>query len=280
MHAQHAPWSDERTPQYGAMAPLGLHTRCDVARLGAGEVLYVGQTAFSPGVWVGVRLDAPVGKNDGSVQGKRYFDAPPGYGVFVRPSQVQTVERDEPVGAQGRTSAVAQTRRADAPVAKRHTDVFAPATPQSVTAARPARASEVRPARASDVGAARAHDCRAAHKHGAERRRGREPQCGPGGAHAPAARRGGAWRNGRCGDAQRGYAPPAVRARCRRAQFSSWRARNADAAGRYAHGLEAGAASARGEDAGGSSDALAGRDAIPRKAGHATSPGAIAGLGS
>ena len=69
MHAQHAPWSDERTPQYGAMAPLGLHTRCDVARLGAGEVLYVGQTAFSPGVWVGVRLDAPVGKNDGSVQG-------------------------------------------------------------------------------------------------------------------------------------------------------------------------------------------------------------------
>lgn len=156
MHAQHAPWSDERTPQYGAMAPLGLHTRCDVARLGAGEVLYVGQTAFSPGVWVGVRLDAPVGKNDGSVQGKRYFDAPPGYGVFVRPSQVQTVERDEPVGAQGRTSAVAQTRRADAPVAKRHTDVFAPATPQSVTAARPARASEVRPARASDVGAARA----------------------------------------------------------------------------------------------------------------------------
>lgn len=33
-----------------------------------------------------------VGKNDGSVQGERYFDCKPKHGVFVRPSQVQIIE--------------------------------------------------------------------------------------------------------------------------------------------------------------------------------------------
>lgn len=39
----------------------------------------------------------PNGKNDGSVQGERYFDCKPKYGVFVRPSQVQIVEAPTPV---------------------------------------------------------------------------------------------------------------------------------------------------------------------------------------
>lgn len=78
-----------------APAPLTLHQRCCVAKLGAGEVLFVGQTSFAPGLWIGVQLDAPLGKNDGSVQGKRYFHAEPNYGVFVRPSQVDAVGASE-----------------------------------------------------------------------------------------------------------------------------------------------------------------------------------------
>ena len=38
----------------------------------AGRVRYVGKTSFSPGQWVGVQLDSPYGKNDGSVAGKRF----------------------------------------------------------------------------------------------------------------------------------------------------------------------------------------------------------------
>lgn len=74
-------------------APLRLHSRVAVTRIGYGTVLFVGQTSFAPGLWVGIALDpgTPGGKNDGSVQGKRYFDVEPGMGVFVRNSQVTVV---------------------------------------------------------------------------------------------------------------------------------------------------------------------------------------------
>jgi dynactin complex subunit len=37
-----------------------------------GTLCFVGEVEFAAGQWAGVELDTPGGKNDGSVQGKRY----------------------------------------------------------------------------------------------------------------------------------------------------------------------------------------------------------------
>lgn len=52
-----------------------------------GVVRFIGKTEFAAGEWVGIELQSPVGKNDGSINGTRYFlcEKPGNYGVFVRP---------------------------------------------------------------------------------------------------------------------------------------------------------------------------------------------------
>ncbi|XP_012692279.2 kinesin-like protein KIF13B isoform X2 [Clupea harengus] len=57
-----------------------------------GTIRYVGNTDFSEGTWVGVELDTPSGKNDGSVGGRQYFRCNPGFGVLVRPDRVSRRE--------------------------------------------------------------------------------------------------------------------------------------------------------------------------------------------
>ena len=72
---------------------ITLQRRC---RLGGedarrGTVAYVGEVEEIPGKgpWIGVILDEPVGKHDGSISGKRYFNCAPRRGVFVRPERVE-----------------------------------------------------------------------------------------------------------------------------------------------------------------------------------------------
>ncbi|KAI0845754.1 CAP Gly-rich domain-containing protein [Daldinia vernicosa] len=62
-----------------------------------GEVKYVGEVKEIPGsigAWVGVQLDEPVGKNDGSIGGTRYWgtESTLKHGVFVRPERVEVGE--------------------------------------------------------------------------------------------------------------------------------------------------------------------------------------------
>lgn len=57
---------------------------------------YVGPIAEMPiGWWIGVKLDEPLGKNDGSVKGARYFTCDPAYGCFIRPQNVQVGDYPE-----------------------------------------------------------------------------------------------------------------------------------------------------------------------------------------
>ncbi|KAH0553863.1 hypothetical protein KQX54_005242, partial [Cotesia glomerata] len=49
-----------------------------------GVIAYIGPTEFASGTWIGVELDAPTGKNDGAVNGQRYFTCRPKCGIFVK----------------------------------------------------------------------------------------------------------------------------------------------------------------------------------------------------
>uniref|UniRef100_A0A224YJ84 CAP-Gly domain-containing linker protein 1 n=1 Tax=Rhipicephalus zambeziensis TaxID=60191 RepID=A0A224YJ84_9ACAR len=53
-----------------------------------GYIQFLGETQFATGDWAGVVLDEPVGKNDGSVNGVRYFQCEPRRGVFARPERL------------------------------------------------------------------------------------------------------------------------------------------------------------------------------------------------
>lgn len=65
---------------------------------GRGTVRFFGATSFSPGKWVGIELFERDGKNDGTVQGVKYFTCKPSHGIFVKPSQVKFISGEpEPV---------------------------------------------------------------------------------------------------------------------------------------------------------------------------------------
>ncbi|XP_049687278.1 dynactin subunit 1 isoform X1 [Accipiter gentilis] len=77
----------------GSSKPLKVGSRVEVIGKGhRGTVAYVGATLFATGKWVGVILDEAKGKNDGTVQGRRYFTCEENHGIFVRQSQIQVFE--------------------------------------------------------------------------------------------------------------------------------------------------------------------------------------------
>jgi dynactin complex subunit len=51
-----------------------------------GTVRYKGEPSFATGIWLGVELHEPNGKNDGEVQGIRYFSCKPLHGLFCKPT--------------------------------------------------------------------------------------------------------------------------------------------------------------------------------------------------
>lgn len=81
----------KRLPKHTGCFPIVFQLGSVVEVIGKGQrgtVAYIGATLFATGKWVGVILNEAKGKNDGTVQGKRYFTCEENHGIFVRQSQV------------------------------------------------------------------------------------------------------------------------------------------------------------------------------------------------
>eukprot|EP01134_Creolimax_fragrantissima_P003406 CFRG3406T1 len=56
-----------------------------------GVLRFLGTTDFASGEWAGIELSTPDGKNNGSVQGKSYFECAPKHGLFVKATNIQVL---------------------------------------------------------------------------------------------------------------------------------------------------------------------------------------------
>jgi tubulin-folding cofactor B len=74
---------------------MEVGNRCRVINIEGerrGTIKYVGKIDILDNgemTWVGVEFDEPVGKNDGCINGVRFFDAKDKHGSFVKPKQVE-----------------------------------------------------------------------------------------------------------------------------------------------------------------------------------------------
>lgn len=94
-----------------------------------GYIQFLGETQFAPGQWAGIVLDEPIGKNDGSVAGVRYFQSEPLRGIFTRPSKLSRSEGE----ANGTTPASPTPPTTAPPTASPAAPATAPAVAPAAT---------------------------------------------------------------------------------------------------------------------------------------------------
>lgn len=95
------------------MTALSPGTRVQYSDGRQGTVRFNGTTHFAVGQWIGLELDDDTGKNDGSVQGQKYFDCHPGRGMFVRPETLSEplIQPSEKLAEQNLNGNVAKSRQ-------------------------------------------------------------------------------------------------------------------------------------------------------------------------
>ena len=64
-----------------------------------GILRFCGPTDFASGVWAGVELETPIGKNDGSVGGVSYFECFPKHGKLTMRSNSQSLKIQKPASS-------------------------------------------------------------------------------------------------------------------------------------------------------------------------------------
>lgn len=105
-----------------------------------GFIQFLGETQFAPGQWAGIVLDEPIGKNDGSVAGVRYFQCEALRGIFTRPSKLSRTE-GEANGTQTAPPSRAASPTPSVGSVASHTPATKSAQPSSAAAAKKASAT-------------------------------------------------------------------------------------------------------------------------------------------
>jgi dynactin 1 len=98
----------------------GTHTGAE------GYVRFVGRTEFKEGEWIGLELDEPAGKNNGSVGGVAYFRCAEKHGIFLKSgSAIDVLEEPRPAA---RPSSRPSMQPSKPPVSGRPTAAMRPRT--------------------------------------------------------------------------------------------------------------------------------------------------------
>jgi len=74
---------------------LGQKAFVSVRTEHAATILHLGPVEGVSGIWAGLSLQLPAGKNDGSIDGKAYFKCPPNHGLFARLSMLRPCSEEE-----------------------------------------------------------------------------------------------------------------------------------------------------------------------------------------
>lgn len=113
-------------------------------------VRFVGLTHFAPGDWIGIELEDDSGKNDGAVQGERYFDCAPARGMFVRPTTINIIQQPAPrPAARPRPSSMTASTGA---AARRPSTVTDPTHQKRMSLNAPSPSPVPKPARPTSLG--------------------------------------------------------------------------------------------------------------------------------
>ena len=67
-----------------------------------GTLRFIGPTKFSAGIWCGIELNKPDGRNNGTVKGVQYFQCKFSYGIFVPADKVIPVDGEGTIGKHGK----------------------------------------------------------------------------------------------------------------------------------------------------------------------------------
>lgn len=75
---------------------ISVGMRCSTSKYGSGIVRYIGNFGDNVGVRIGIELDQPLGRNDGTAKnGERYFKCASKHGIYVKPSAVEEEQNEQ-----------------------------------------------------------------------------------------------------------------------------------------------------------------------------------------